>query len=64
LQLPRRGQGTPSIGDAKTVAYTIIVDRQYILASELEHQHHLHRPRTDTAHHGQALDDLPIGQQL
>jgi len=63
-QLGRLRQIPQAIGDAKAVAYAVIVFRQDVLASELEHQHHLHRPRSDAADARQPLDDRGIVQRF
>jgi len=39
------------------VTYAIVVDREHIWTAELEHQHHLDGPSTDTTHSDKTLDD-------
>jgi len=54
----RRRHAAQAVGEAKSIAYAEVVDRQHVGAAELEHQQHLDRPPADTAHLREPLDDL------
>jgi len=49
-----------AVGEPEAVAHPVVVHRQHIRPPELEHQHHLHRPRTDAAHLREPGDDFRV----
>src|SRR5947208_9162978 len=64
LELFRLRQLLESIRQGVALANPIVVYRPHVEPAELEDQEHLGRPLADTPHHGQALDDLVVGQTL
>jgi hypothetical protein len=52
-----RRQRVGPVSEPETVAHAVVVHRQHIRPTELEHQHHLHRPGPDAAHLREPRDD-------
>jgi hypothetical protein len=63
-EFPRRRQVREAIGEAEAVAHAVVVHGQYVRPAELEHQHHLHRPRSDATYLREPRDDRRIVEAI